>query len=274
MNAAMTMGVEADQMPVRWPRLTRMAATTAALLTLVLAGWLLLHVGAGPVSSLQVAGDLNKVTPDQIEQVLRPLLDEELLTLNLEPLRAALERLPWVAHARVERQWPSGLRIHIWERRAFAHWGEPDASKALDIEARTFSPKPLELPAGLPRLHAPAGQEHEVMLMYQHLHQALESTPFAVIELRLDARGEWLARSGEGLELRLGREAPQGKLETLRGEVFRAVGARLSQVQYVDLRYSNGFAIGWKPQDSAAPVPFAPAVPTQDKTQVSGEKHG
>ena len=274
MNAAMTMEMETDQLPVRWPRLAPVASATGAVLALLLAGWLLLHAGAGQVSSLQVAGDLDKVTPDQIEQALRPLLDEELLTLNLEPLRAALERLPWVAHARVERQWPSGLRIHIWERRAFAHWGEPVASKALDIEARTFNPKPAELPEGLPRLHAPAGQEHEVMLMYQHLHQALESTPFAVLELRVDARGEWLARTGEGLELRLGREAPQAKLETLRGEVFRAVGARLNQVQYVDLRYSNGFAIGWKPQDSAAPVLLAPAVPTQDQTQVSGEKHG
>lgn len=201
------------------------------------------------VGRLQVQGPFKHVQPDQIRAVAAEQIGSGFLAVDLDQLRAQLERLPWVEHARVERVWPDDLRIRVWEREPFARWGDKGL---LSTQAVAFEPDAKDLAQDLPQLFGPPGHEREVMEAYRRLSPKLAATPFPLQRLGMNARGEWLAYTSAGIELRLGQGEPDAKLDTIAGPMVRALGQRLAEVNYVDLRYTNGFAVAWRvPADAA-----------------------
>lgn len=194
------------------------------------------------VIHLQVQGSFKHVGPEQIRSIVLPQAGAGLLAVDLEQLRASFEQLPWVEHARVERVWPDDLRIRVWEREPFARWGDRDL---LSKQAVAFEPDVKDLPTNLPQLFGPPGHEREVMETYQRLRPRLSATPFSLERLGMNPRGEWLAYAPAGIELRLGQGEPDAKLDTIVGPMVRALATRLQEVSYVDLRYTNGFAVAW-----------------------------
>lgn len=222
----------------------RSLLTALSTLVLILAAGGLYEAtrGNGEVTHLQVQGPFKHVAAEQVRTATAAQLNEGFLAVDLERLRAQLEQLPWVEHARVERVWPGDLRIRIWEREPFARWGEHEL---LSTQAAPFEPDAKDLPSNLPQLFGPPGHEREVMETYQRLLPKLAATPFVLERLGMNPRGEWLAYAPTGIELRLGQGAPDAKLDVIVGPVVRALSQRLQDVSYVDLRYTNGFAVAW-----------------------------
>lgn len=215
----------------------------AAMAALLLLGHALRPLLNRPVQALRVDGQFAHLKPRQIAEAAAVAAGTPLFDLRLDAVRSRVEALPWVAHARVSRVWPGRVAVRVWERKPYAQWGDKGL---VDDEGRAFTPPAAELPQDLPRLAGPEGREAEVMLAYQQLAQALAGSAFAADGLRLDARGAWTLSTVAGIELRLGGEDPRGQLAELQGPVLRTLADKLDQVAYVDLRYSNGFAVGWK----------------------------
>jgi cell division protein FtsQ len=132
--------------------------------------------------------------------------------------------------------------VHVWEREPLARWNDADL---LDTEAKAFTPRGGEIPTGLPMLGGTAGHEVEVLEAWGRLSLGLAGGPLQLAGLSLDPRGEWTARTRNGIELRFGQTAPDGHLAMLNGSVKRTLDGRWDAVQYVDLRYTNGFSVGW-----------------------------
>lgn len=194
--------------------------------------------------TLEVGGELSRIAPETVRGIVAPRLNKDFYELDLAAVRAAVERQPWVARARVERAWPSTVRVHVQEHRAVARWGERALLSDQDV---VFTPDrvPEDL-AGAPRLAGPEGQQAVVRQNYAQLRTQLADTPFAPASLEQNARGEWTAKTADGIELRLGRGAPLEAVPRLSGPVRTALEGRLQEVTYVDLHYINGFAVGWR----------------------------
>ena len=242
------------QVPSRWMWGGLIAALTLGVATLVVQ-W-----RDPDLSRLRIEGQFERVSPEVLRQAVLPALDRGFFETDVEAVRDQLTQLPWVARARVERSWPAGLRIRVWEREAYARWND---GALLDTEGAAFEPATADRPEALmntlPQLGGTPGNEVLVAQSYRRLSAALEDTPLAISGLQLDPRGEWTATTRLGLVLRLGAGDIGEKLPTLTGALLDAVGGRLDEVAYVDLRYTNGFAIGWVNQDGTqqgrAPVP-------------------
>jgi cell division protein FtsQ len=201
--------------------------------------------------TLEIGGELDRVPADAVQRVVAPRLNQDFYELDLAAVKAAVEALPWVARARVERAWPGTVRVHVQEHRAVARW---DARALLSDQDVVFTPPsvPGDL-AGLPRLAGPPGQQAAVRAAFEGLRAQLADTPFAPVALEKNARGEWTARTADGIEFRLGRESPLDAVARLAGPVRTALEGRLQEVTYVDLHYINGFAVGWRePVDDGA----------------------
>ena len=226
------------------PRALLPAAAALALLGLaLLLGHQLKPLFNRPVQALRVDGTLSHLQPRQIAAAADIAPETRLFDVDLGAVRTRVEALPWVAHARVSRIWPGRIAVRVWERQPYARWGDKGL---VDSEGVAFTPAAQDLPEGLPQLSGPAGREAEVMRDYQQLVQALQNSPFAPAGLQLDARGDWNFHSTSGMELRLGQNDPLGQAAVLLGAVSRGLAGKLDQVAYIDLRYSNGFAVGWK----------------------------
>lgn len=221
-------------------------AAVAVLGMALLLGHALKPVFNRPVQALRVDGVLSHLRPQQIAAAAAIAPGTHLFDIDLEAVRARVETLPWVGHARVSRIWPGRIAVRVWERQPFARWGEKGL---VDTEGVAFTPAQQDLPEGLPALAGPPGREAEVMHDYQQLGETLQGSTFAPSGLQLDARGDWTLATAAGIELRLGQSDPRSETGLLLGAVMRTLADKLDQVAYIDLRYSNGFAVGWK--DSA-----------------------
>ena len=51
---------------------------------------------------------------------------------------------------------------------------------------------------------------------------------------------------GNGIEVRLGRRAVAERTSLFLDVVANIISGRAADIQYVDMRYGNGFTIGWK----------------------------
>jgi cell division protein FtsQ len=114
------------------------------------------------------------------------------------------------------------------------------------------------VPPELPLLSGPLGSEAEATARYLAIQGRLTEAGLRLIALTLDARGALSLRLDNGVELRLGRLQFDARFERFMTVAAKLVSQRATDIAYVDMRYSNGFAVGWKGR--GAHLAWRPAV--------------
>ena len=66
-----------------------------------------------------------------------------------------------------------------------------------------------------------------------------------VRKVNLDARGSWDMTLGNGIEVRLGRRDVSERTQLFLDVVADIITSRAKDIDYVDMRYGNGFTIRW-----------------------------
>ena len=179
----------------------------------------------------------------QLEQALAEHLKGGFLSTDLGKIQRAAVALPWVATASVQRRWPGSLDVLVTEQKPAACWGDDGL---LNQSGDLFVEGQERLPAELPRLSGPDETERRVAGMYFRIQTQLEQRGLAALSLDLDARGAWTFRLNNGVVVRLGAEAVEQRLTRFFRALDSGVGINSEQVAYVDMRYTHGFAIGWR----------------------------
>jgi cell division protein FtsQ len=210
-----------------------------------------------PVRNLVVEGTFQRVTPIQVEAAVAGELDAGFLTLDLEALRERVEAIDWVDRANVGRRWPDTLIIRVTEHQAAARWGK---NGLLNVRGELFTERSPHAFPELPSLAGPPGSERDVARRYLAVRGKLAEANLSLEKLELDERGSWRLVLGGGQEIRLGRRDIDGRLYRFFEVVAPTLAAELKRIAYVDLRYTNGFAVGWRdgPPESLAAVAAVP----------------
>lgn len=195
-----------------------------------------------PIQRAEISGKFTQVSRVQIEQALAPYARSGFVSIDLAAVKRTLEAIRWIDYARVERAWPDGLRVMVTEQVAVARWGDRGL---LNTRGELFLPDARDLPAGLPQLLGPEGTETQVARLYLDTYPRLLTVGLSLTRVTLDERGAWNLQLGNGVEVRLGRQDVTARLERFISAASPVIATRTGQVSYVDMRYSNGFAIGW-----------------------------
>jgi cell division protein FtsQ len=124
-----------------------------------------------------------------------------------------------------------------------AIWGERGL---LNTRGELFVAEARHVPAELPRLSGPEGSSDEVARRYLAVREQLFPVGLDLRSVHLDARGSWLMTLGNGIEVRLGRRDVAERTDLFLDVVANIITARAGDIDYVDMRYGNGFTIGWK----------------------------
>lgn len=195
-----------------------------------------------PISVVEAAGQFQRVAPVQIEGAVAPFRGAGFLSVDLDAMQASLERIAWVDRARVERKWPNGVRVTITEHVAAARWGEDGL---MNTRGELFLRGARHIPPELPELNGPEGTQQQVARLYLDTYPRLLAVGLRLTRVELDARGAWELTVGDEIVVRLGRQEVQERLDRFIQVASPMVAARGNEVSYVDLRYSNGFSVGW-----------------------------
>ena len=233
----------------------RRVATAGTFFLLALAaGYGLILALDQPIRVVSIEGRFQRVSPVQIEQLVTRGIGAGFMTVNLAAVRARVEALPWVDQARVRRRWPDGLRIELSEQVAAARWGD---TGLLNTRGELFIHDARHVPAELPRLSGPEGTEAQVAQRYLSAQGRLTEAGVRMTALDLDARGAWQFQLANGVSVRLGRRDVEQRLERFIETTLPLMAARTQDIAYIDMRYSSGFAIGWKTPGANRPTALA-----------------
>ncbi len=202
-----------------------------------------------PIESVVVNGAFQRVSAMQLEEVVAEHVDAGFFSIDLGQIRDAVVAIPWVARATVRRRWPARVVVTVAEEVPAACWGE---GGLLNMQGELFVTDATHRPAELPRLSGPEGSNQRVAALYFEIEEQLEQRGLTAVNMRLDARGAWSFQLSNGVTVRLGDDA----LDLRLGRFFTAydgvISARAEQVDYIDMRYTNGFAVGWKDNTAAS----------------------
>lgn len=195
------------------------------------------------ISSIEISGPFQRVTALHIEAAISDEIDAGFVGADIDSIREQIVALPWIDQARVARRWPSRLSISVTEQVPAAVWGD---SGLLNTRGELFVTDLRHLPAELPRLSGPDSRSTEVAARYLAVREQLIPVGLDIRRVHLDARGSWEMTLGNGIEVRLGRRAVADRTDLFLEIVVSIITTRAMDIDYVDMRYGNGFTIGWK----------------------------
>jgi cell division protein FtsQ len=197
-----------------------------------------------PIASVSVEGRFQRVSPGDVERVVKSEVHGAgLLSVDLAAVRRAIHTLAWVDAVSVQRAWPRGLNVLVIEQTAAARWG---AAGLVNTRGELFAVQAQHIPPELAQLSGPADEEAVVAQRYLAAAARLTQAGLRLTALRLDARGAWEFDLANGVTVRLGRRQVDERFEKFMSAALKLVTQRGEEISYVDMRYTNGFAIGWR----------------------------
>ena len=231
-----------------WDDAKQMNAIAATLAVLVAAAMAWGGVAWGvrqPAFALRevvVVKPLERASAAHLEAVVREELAGTFFTMDLTRAQRALAQVPWVRNVALRRQWPHRLEIEVDEHAPFARWND---AAMVNSRGEVFN---AEWKDDLPQFQGQDGRAAEMTAQFNAWTRRLAPLSLAVRTLRLSARGSWHidAIGPQGpLAIELGRDDADARLARFVAAQPRTLGALAkagTRVEYVDLRYRNGFA--------------------------------
>ncbi len=196
-----------------------------------------------PVKEVIIDGEFVYLEKQDLVRIISSEVKRGFFNIDLDALTYSLEALPWVKAVALRRVWPETLMVDVVEQRAFAYWGE---NGLVNVNGEAFFPERLQLPSDLPQLSGPQDSAQEMTVFYRRLSDVFLQRDLRISKLSLDDRHAWDITLSNGLVLKLGRVKSLERIQRFLNVYSRVVGENVLAVEYVDLRYPNGFSIQWQ----------------------------
>ncbi len=214
-----------------------------------------------PINQVRIRGNLQHVTQADLNAVSVKYLQEgNFISADLVRIQAGFESLPWVRKAVIRRAWPNRLDISLEEQKPVARWA---AGGLVNDKGERFM---VQTSQQLPIFYGAEGTEKEVVAGYKEFQPLIQSVGHSIAAINLSSRRAWTLKLEDGLQMELGRESVKERLGSFIATYSRAMQA-IKSLQYVDLRYPNGFVI--QARDA---MPVATLAPVKNKPKSTVKK--
>lgn len=223
------------------PHLLRISGTLLIALSLMLLAYSLMHYALQlPVfklRSVQLTYAPQKVDLNQVNQLVKRTIGGSFFTVDLEQTRQSFEQLPWVRKVSVRRHFPWSLEVTLEEHVPMARW---NGVALVNTFGEVFAGQSELL---LPEFNGEPDTSIQVASMYVELGKQLGALHRSVAQISLTPRFAWQLKLDDGMQLMLGREQVQQRMERFVAVYPYSLASMARKVNYVDLRYRNGFAV-------------------------------
>ncbi len=201
-----------------------------------------------PIESVAIAGEFQYVKKIHLEKLIEPYAGKNYFTVDLEAIKETLETEAWIDIVSVRRRWPDQLAIVVKEQLAIAQWQE---GSFLNASGQVFSPKSIKSIENLPRLKGSDGAHREVLSDYYHFNSLLSPMDLFVVEFTVDRKGAKTLLLNNGIFLVMGAKDGDERIARFKNIYTSQLVARVSEIHRIDMRYTHGLAVKWKPNLTA-----------------------
>jgi cell division protein FtsQ len=196
-----------------------------------------------PVQTIEIQGSLKQIPLDVIRERVSKYATQGFFWLNVEKLQEELSQLPWLSSLSVQRVWPNRLVIQAIERAPLARWGEHEL---LSTEGEIFYPDVAYKGRELPIFIGTDRQAKEMLQQYLLLLEQLSVSGLHVMQLEWDKQESTKIMLEEGIEIILGKVGIIERLNRCLVTYRFIQSSKRQDITYIDARYPNGVAVGWK----------------------------
>ncbi len=201
---------------------------------------------AMPVSSLVIKGKTPYSSELEIKNAIRQSKLDNFFKLDVNQVQDNLEGLPWVYSASVRKQWPNQVSVYVVDQVPVAQWND---DFFINANGKIFQADKQRVSENLPKLFGPEGSELLALENYRNINDLLVYIKAEIAELVLTERHSWQITLRDGVFLNLGREDRIKRIQRFMDayQRIKSLSEKDLQVDYIDLRYDTGMAVGWKP---------------------------
>ncbi|CAB3777632.1 Cell division protein FtsQ [Pararobbsia alpina] len=228
-------------------QLNMIASALYALVVLAVLGAGMRWTAQRPMFALhaiRIDGDAEHVNAVTVRRAVLDHLQGNFFTVNLDTARAAFETMPWVRHASVRRVWPDSIAVDLDEYKPLATWGD---DRMVSTDGELFTANQAEVEGDLPAFDGPDGSVQDVVARYRDFAKWFAPLHAKPVGVTLSPRYAWTVKLSNGLQVEFGRERNAQTLASRAQRLVSSWGQTTQRwgndIEYVDLRYPNGFAI-------------------------------
>ena len=164
--------------------------------------------------------------------------------INVNKVKDRLYEHPWVQHVFVNKLWPDILKVEIEQHTPIAKWNNEFFL--------TFSGKilPSTNHSGIKNLLLPAfygqnGQENLVLETYFILLEKLAPLGLFISKIEIMSDQNIQIMLNNNIMLKLGTFDLLDRINRFTVVYKKKLQPIISDISYIDLRYTNGVAVGW-----------------------------
>ena len=221
--------------------------------------WLTQHFmgqESAPVTSIIISGEMPYSQRSDIIDAIDQVDMGNFFQVDVYEVQNQVLTLPWVYSVAVRKQWPNELKIYVVDQNPVALW---NGDFLINQLGHVFQADIDRINHYLPQFFGPEGSEQLALDNYRDLNALLDYKSLTIDELVLSERFSWLLTLNDGVTLNLGREERVERIQRFM-DVYPRIKAQLKAkintekqqnqaVDYIDLRYDTGLAVGWKTVD-------------------------
>ena len=202
-----------------------------------------------PVNKIRVHGAFVNVDEAMLHQAVSSVVAGGYFNVDVERVREVVENLPWVSEASVRRVWPDTLSVSVVEQNPVAISKQ---TGLINAKGEVFKPTANKLSTPLPVFDGSTKLNKLMLSKYYEMNELLITINRKIAYLKIDARHAVELKLDNGLKVVLGREDNMHRLERLMRIYNKVLISRVNDIEVIDLRYTNGMAIGWKNNKAAS----------------------
>lgn len=195
------------------------------------------------VASLDVVGLQTDHERQQMIQHVKPVVQGNYFTSDLEQIRDKALEVSWVDRIVVSRAWPNSIKLRVIPRHPIARWG---TGRLLSDQGDVYSEAVAKSYPQLPLLYGPLDQSKVMMSRYNEINQLFNPVHLRLKALYLTDRRTWFMQFDSGLRIIVDQDQTMSKLQRLSHLAQTDLKIVWPRISAIDLRYRNGLAIQWK----------------------------
>ncbi|NQZ86774.1 MAG: FtsQ-type POTRA domain-containing protein [Colwellia sp.] len=241
--------VTEQQETIHWSFWLGVSFFVLVIVTIFSFGWYLNNKmsseESSPVTSIVIGGEMPFTIRKDIEIAIDNINLGNFFNVDVNEVQEKVAELPWVYSVSVRKKWPNELKIYVVDQTPIAIW---NGDFLINQYGKAFQADTTRLQSALPAFYGPEGSEDIALENFVNLSKLLKFSELSIDELLLTERHSWQLTLNNGVMLNLGRENKIERVQRFMDVYPQIIKTKKEnqQVDYVDLRYDTGLAVGWK----------------------------